>query len=193
MIWIFLTVFILLLILIILPLFAKIQIKCALFMNQKQQIMTVTVYFYRLKLVKKYIDLSDETDEDKSIHEALEFSQWISDNFIQKIKDMNDVVTLLFKRIYFHQICWDTQVGTGDASSAGLVSGGIWATKGMIVGLLAVKSNVKCEPDLSVTPLFNQRHFQSEFDCIASVRLGQAMYALLKVIRKFPIKKEAII
>ncbi|WP_164668357.1 DUF2953 domain-containing protein [Virgibacillus doumboii] len=177
---------------IILLLFSKVKVKSAFFLNQQQQTITINIYFYRLRLIRRCIDLS-ETDEDKSIREALEFLHQISNNFVQKIKDMNDIFTILFRRIHFHQLNWRTHVGTGEASMAGVASGGIWAIKGMLIGVLAEKSNFDCEPSLTVTPLFNHRQFQSEFDCIVSIRIGQAMYALLKVIRKFPVKKEAII
>ncbi|MBP1947808.1 DUF2953 domain-containing protein [Virgibacillus litoralis] len=178
---------------IILILFSKIKVNSTVILNQEKQTAFIAVYFYRIRLMNKLIDLSEESYEDKSIREILKLLHSYSNNFLQKIKDLNDVATILLKRIYFQKLNWNTHFGTGDASSAGMVSGGIWGTKGLILGLINAKSNIKCDPVISVVPLFNQKYIESKFDCIVSIRIGQAIYGILKVIRKYPVNKEAII
>lgn len=178
---------------IILLLFSKVKMVNTVILNQEKQTVLIAVYFYRIKLMNRMIDLSDESYEEKSIRETLKLLHNYSENFLQKMSDLNDVTTILLERLYFHKLSWNTHFGTGEASATGMVSGGIWGTKGMILGLIYAKSNLKCDPSISVVPLFNQRYIESKFDCIVSVRIGQAIYGSIKVIRKDPSKKEAII
>ncbi len=189
--FIFLISFIL--VMVILLLFSKVKVVNTVILNQKKQTVLIAVYFYRIKLMDRLIDLSDGSYEEKSIRETLKLLHTYSENFLQKVNDLNDVITILLGRLYFHKLSWNTHFGTGEASATGMISGGIWGTKGMILGLIYAKSNLKCEPSISVVPLFNQRYIESKFDCIVSVRIGQAIYGIIKVIRKYPSKKEAII
>lgn len=180
-------------ILLILFLYTKIKVITNVILNHHQQTVLISVYILRVRLMRRSIDLSEGQREEKSFQEIIDYLHSTSQNIVQKMKDLNNAGTIILNRLCFHQIGWSTQVGTGEASTAGIVTGGIRATKGLIIGLLSVKSNFKCEPSISVTPIFNQKQIQSKFDCIVSIRIGQAIYALLKVIRKFPEKKEAII
>ncbi|SDQ42748.1 DUF2953 domain-containing protein [Virgibacillus salinus] len=183
-----------LMLVIILTLFSKIKVISTVILNQEKQTALIAVYFYRIRLMNKLIDLSsEESNEEKSIREILKLLHSYSNNLLQRMKDLNDVVTILLNRINFHKLSWNTHFGTGEASAAGMVSGGIWGTKGLILGLIYAKSNLKCDPVITVVPLFNQKYIESKFDCIVSIRIGQAIYGILKVIRKYPAKKEAII
>ncbi|MFB4166742.1 DUF2953 domain-containing protein [Virgibacillus sp. JSM 102003] len=178
---------------IILLLFSKIKVINTVIVNQDKQTVLIVVYFYRIKLMDRMIDLSDQSYEEKSIRETLKLLHNYSENFLQKMNDVNDVVTIMLGRIYFHKLTWSTHFGTGEASATGMASGGIWGMKGIILGIIYAKSNLICDPSISVVPLFNQKYIESKFDCIVSVRIGQAIYGIIKVIRKYPSKKEVIV
>ncbi|WP_171046249.1 DUF2953 domain-containing protein [Lentibacillus cibarius] len=129
---------------------------------------------------------------EQSFQETLTIIHKFSKNFSEKMKDVNTAVSVVLKRIRFHSISWKTDVGTGKADTTGMVTGGIWGMKGMVIGLLTSKSTLVTEPSIVVTPFFNQRKISSVFDCMITIRVGQAIYAFLKFIRKLPGKREAI-
>ncbi|WP_174614047.1 DUF2953 domain-containing protein [Virgibacillus ihumii] len=128
-----------------------------------------------------------------SVEQSVELFQTTSRNLIHIVKAYRDAATILLKRFTFQRFYWKTEFGTGKADGTGLATGGIWASKGFLTGYFANKSTFKSEPSISVIPYFNRKCFRSELECIVSIRVGQAMYALLKVIRKIPFKKEAVI
>lgn len=179
--------------LIVLLLYSRLMITLQIIMQTDCQYFVLTVYFYGIRLIKKQVDLTNQEDGELSVDEGITYLRSASKDIFQKLKRFNEIVTIVFKRLVFHKFSWSTQVGTGKASSAGITAGSIWSAKGMIIGLISMKSKFKQEPIISVVPFFNQMRFQSKFDCMVSIRIGQAMYALLKVLRKLPFRsKQAI-
>lgn len=177
----------------ILILFSRIKIFCSITLDEKVQTLYLAVYFYRARLLERSVNLLEEADQEQSLQEALSLWHQLSQNFIQRLKDFHDMTTLVLERLRFHSISWQTNVGTGKAHSTGIVIGGIWSAKGTVLGLLAAKSQFYCKPSIDVSPLFNQKQFKSRFDCMISIRIGQSIYAILKIIRKLPAKREAVI
>ncbi|SHF79282.1 Protein of unknown function [Ornithinibacillus halophilus] len=105
--------------------------------------------------------------------------------------------TKLFKeamqQINIKKLDWKTAIGTGDASSTGIVTGSLWMVKGTIIGALHEITNLNKQPSIEMIPNFQQKLLQSKIDCIVSIRIGKAIYMFLKVMRNFPVKKEAYI
>ncbi|TRM12960.1 DUF2953 domain-containing protein [Lentibacillus cibarius] len=173
-------------------LYSNLKIVCSVTLNQEEQTLYLAVYLYRIRLMKRSIDLTEEPVPEQSFQETLTIIHKFSKNFSEKMKDVNTAVSVVLKRIRFHSISWKTDVGTGKADTTGMVTGGIWGMKGMVIGLLTSKSTLVTEPSVVVTPFFNQRKISSVFDCMITIRVGQAIYAFLKFIRKLPGKREAI-
>ncbi|RYG74926.1 DUF2953 domain-containing protein [Lentibacillus lipolyticus] len=169
---------------------SRVKAVCSVTLNQEEQTLYLAVYLYRLRLLRRSIDLMEHSDQEQSFQETLSQLHQLSHNGVQKIRDMHTAATIIFDRILFHQITWNTEAGTGKADTTGMVTGGIWGVKGMVIGLLASKSTFVREPSISVTPFFNQQRIRSVFDCMISIRVGQAIYAFLKIIRKLPAKRE---
>ncbi|WP_175631907.1 DUF2953 domain-containing protein [Virgibacillus siamensis] len=155
--------------------------------------MEIKVYFYGIRLLGKTLDLSEPKTMDMSIRQSIELFQTTGSNLLHKLNVYHELTVMLLKRLYFRKLLWETGVGTGKADSTGFATGGIWTCKGLLAGYLTDKSNFKERPHIQVIPYFNRAYFQSEMECIVSIRIGQAMYALLKVVRKIPVKKEAVI
>ncbi|QKY69689.1 DUF2953 domain-containing protein [Lentibacillus sp. CBA3610] len=178
----------------ILLLLSRIKVVCSVTLNPNLQTLYLAVYVYRIRLLERSIDLSEaDTDQEQSFQEVLSLLHKSSRNFIQKIRNFYEVATLVLERLRFHSLSWHTEVGTGKAHTTGMVTGGIWSVQGTVIGLLSAKSHLDCKPSIEVTPFFNQKRIDSKFDCMFSIRIGQAIYALLKIIRKLPAKREAVI
>ncbi|TFJ92551.1 DUF2953 domain-containing protein [Lentibacillus salicampi] len=174
-------------------LYSRIKVVSSITLNQEKQTIRITCYFYRIRLLERSIDLTEETDQTLSFQETSSLLHKASRDFVQKIKDFHQAATLILERLQVHEIAWKTDVGTGQAHTTGMAAGGIWSTKGAVLGVLSAKSHLHCKPSIVVTPLYNQKWIGSTFDCMISIRAGQAIYALLKIIRIFSVKREAII
>ncbi|ALX48366.1 DUF2953 domain-containing protein [Lentibacillus amyloliquefaciens] len=183
-----------LIILIAAVLLSRIKIDCSVLFDQNQQTLDLAVYYFRIRIFKRTVDLSEETNnQDQSLDETLTLLHKMSENFIQRLKSYHDMTTIILERLRFERFSWVTEVGAGKAPITGVLTGGIWSVKGMITGLLSSKSHFDHKPLLEVIPLFNQKQIDSKVDCMITIRTGQAIYALLKFIRKDPKNQEAII
>src|SRR5699024_2298296 len=87
----------------------------------------------------------------------------------------------------------NTHIGTGDASTTGIAAGGVWITKGMIVGFISQQSNLVCRPNTTVKTYFQYKYIQTNIHCIVSIRIGQAITVFLKAMRKDAVQKEELI
>ncbi|GAA0600715.1 hypothetical protein GCM10009001_16500 [Virgibacillus siamensis] len=168
-------------------------ITCQAVFQKDCQKVVVSVQFYRIKIFSRTVHLSEQETVEMSVEQSVELFQSTGTNLINSVKAYHDAATILLKQLTFREYYWKTEFGTGKADATGLASGGIWAIKGYLTGYVSNKSTFKNKPSISVTPYFNRICFRSELECIVSIRIGQAMYALLKVIRKVPFKKEAVI
>ncbi|MFD1362266.1 DUF2953 domain-containing protein [Lentibacillus salinarum] len=178
----------------IILLYSKIIVTGSVTINKQKQTMEVTVYFCHIRLMERSINLmNEEPDQTHSFHDTLTMIHNISRHFVQKINGFHEVSTLILERLHVHELTWHTEIGTGKAHTTGMAAGGIWGAKGAAVGILSAKCHLKCQPSIVVTPFFNQKRIDSAVDCMISIRAGQAIYALLKIIRKLPAKREAAI
>ncbi|WP_010532383.1 DUF2953 domain-containing protein [Lentibacillus jeotgali] len=175
-------------------LYSRIKVFGSITLNQEKQVIWVACYFYRIRLLERSIDLTEEEPEhEKSFQETVSLLHKGSQNIIQKARISHEIVTLILERLRFHDFSWQTEVGTGKAHTTGMAVGGIWSAKGAVAGMLSAKSHFHCRPSMTVTPVYNQKRIHSAINCMISIRTGQAIYALLKIIRKYSVKQEAII
>ncbi|MGY0693061.1 DUF2953 domain-containing protein [Virgibacillus sp. FSP13] len=199
MIWIIISLFIIICIVLIL---SKIYIIVSLEYLEDKQILHAYIKLYGIRIFKRRIDLSkldtsnswENTFKDKNFKESLEYIYHVTENFFEMVNDIAMATRIFLNRLSVHKLEWYTNFGTGEASGTGLAAGGIWTVKGYMIGLLDNLSQLKCTPDLQVTPYFQGKFIYSKFDCMVSIRIGQAIHALIKVIRKSSFrKKEALI
>src|SRR5690625_4332656 len=196
-IWILLLGFVLLLFFL---LFSRIYFTCHFTYTQQKQVLLISIYFYRLRLLRREIDVSSHENadtwdiwKDKSFMEGLKHIQKECRAGLEKIRELNSVISLFLQKIRFHDFNWHTHIGTGDASTTGIAAGGAWITKGMIVGFISQQSNLVCKPKTTVKTHFQYKYIQTNADCIVSIRIGQAITVFLKAKRKEAIQKEALI
>ncbi|WP_409270920.1 DUF2953 domain-containing protein [Neobacillus sp. SCS-31] len=87
------------------------------------------------------------------------------------------------KAVTVRQFEWSTAAGAGDAALTGIVSGAIWAAKGIIIGLLSETVNLKASPAISVTPYFQYRISATMLTCMFTFRAGKAISAGIKIYK----------
>jgi hypothetical protein len=199
LIWILvLTVIIVLLLLILL---LQINIAIKYWYQKESHFLTIQVTILKLRVIQRKINLQEQSrEEDTKLGDII---REIKSN--QDIEGFNELVTYIRKRLnqakravlaflnvlYIHQFKWKTYFGTGDASSTGIASGGIWMVKSTMLGFFYELVKFKCEPQLSVLPYFQQKGFRTEIECIVSFRLGKAIYTVMHVLRNSNVKKQA--
>ncbi|MDQ0111585.1 DUF2953 domain-containing protein [Paenibacillus harenae] len=76
---------------------------------------------------------------------------------------------------------WNTSVGTGDAMWTAMTTGFVWSVKTGVIGILSQMVKLKAEPQMAVSPNYEQPYFSTEWSCSAKIRFGHAVLAGLKL------------
>lgn len=191
MLWILVAV----VLIIILFIYSQITISSIITYTPNEQFCLITFSIYRIRLYKKKMNITLENRDAKEVIKDVDFDsfQEIVREGLQLLRKVNPIINSMLQNTHVHKLKWQTSGGTGDASTTGIATGGVWAIKGVVIGIIAEKSNMKCKPIIQVNPHFQYKHFLSTFDCMISLRLGKAMYALLKMTRVLARKEKALI
>jgi len=157
--------------------------------------------FLSLTVVRVWVNYSRQGRNDKL---ALGFSAWyglINYNFElpkvevekrkwrtvinikTKFEKKNVVFFYLLKKVRLRRLTWHTEIGTGDPSQTGLLTGVVWGLKGLILTafnrLLAPGS---AGPVVEIWPSFDKACFNTALDCAFDVRLYHLFITGLKYL-----------
>lgn len=206
MIWL-LVVLMILLLLFTLIIFTKLTIQIDYFHhNDNDDLMLEFRIWFGLIKFKKHIPLikiddnspsivvksnspkqPQETSTDKNVHQIK------PSDIVRNLKNVRELLTHVFnlkvvvrkfmKKVSVKKLEWHTIIGVGDAAITGMVSGGLWAIKGSIIGLLSHFLKLREMPHLTVTPHFQQAIIQTRITCIFQFRIGNAILAGMKMIK----------
>ncbi|SJZ63029.1 DUF2953 domain-containing protein [Selenihalanaerobacter shriftii] len=81
------------------------------------------------------------------------------------------------------KLVWKTKFGIKDPAITGMMTGFVWAIKGIIYSFLNQKSKSMAQPDFEVKPNFNQvNELEIKFESIFSLWLGNIIITGLKII-----------
>jgi hypothetical protein len=197
MTWIIASLTLVLLIVIILILKLKIRIYYCYQKNNHH--LQINVYLVKLRVFQRKVNLSQHAPKDYSklvdLFQDMKEEEFVGvkqllNNAIEQMKEAKRMLLIMMSSIVFHHFTWKTHFGTGDASSTGVATGGVWMIKGTLLGAVYELSNFKCEPKLMVTPHFQQKGFYSEVDCMVSIRLGKAIHTAVRLIRNSNVNRE---
>ncbi len=189
-----------LLILIVIVLILKLKIRIYYCYQKNNHHLLIDVYLAKLRMFQRKVNLSEHTPKDYSklvdVLQDMKDEEFVGlknllNNAIEQIKEAQKMLRIMMSSIVFHHFSWKTHFGTGDASSTGIVIGGVWMMKGTLLGAVYDLSNFKCEPTLMVTPHFQQKGLYSEVDCMVSIRLGKAIQTAVRLIRNSNVNREA--
>ncbi|RSK53039.1 DUF2953 domain-containing protein [Bacillus canaveralius] len=108
-------------------------------------------------------------------------------NDVKKLLDemgqLHRILKNFLKQIAIKHLEWHSVVGVGDAASTAVLTGGIWALKGSIIGMISSYMKLKMMPVLSIAPGFQQVISETSFTCMLQFRIGHAMVAGIKMIK----------
>ena len=80
--------------------------------------------------------------------------------------------------LHCEQLHWKTVYGSEDAAVTGIVTGMLWTVKSLIITRLKKHVIVKNKPVFTVKSIFGHNHFNVDFQCIFSIRLGNVINAV---------------
>lgn len=167
-------------------LFSKIYIRIAYSFVNNEQTGTITISFFKIPIYKKSIQ---PDEEQHSILQFIKNENSISDLlqegkvFLRSLKLTAPAMYWVLQKLAIHQFSWHTFVGAGEASSTGILSGGVWSIKGVLIAFLKETCRVACSFQVGVNPYFQAKVFNSKVDMKVSIRLSQAIRGGVKILR----------
>ncbi|MEC5421919.1 DUF2953 domain-containing protein [Virgibacillus sp. C22-A2] len=191
MLWLFLVFLILLFII----LFSRVYFTCNFTYTPNERFIGITATVLRIPIFTKRVPINENNTDVTELIGELNYDNLSAriHHSIHMMRKVNSYTNTILKKSQFHKLVWITRGGTGDASTTGIATGGTWTVKYMLIGILKERSNLVCKPVVEVIPHYQNRFFQSNFDCMISIKIGHAIHALIKVIRLYPIKNKAVI
>jgi hypothetical protein len=199
MFWIALVILIILLFIILLLLHITIQVHYCY--DQETHELVIKLYLIKIRVFQRRINLKEHVQDEyldlldilQAEHQGfnLKHMKQMFENIVKELKLAKQLLFFVLRNLTFRQFDWKTHFGTGEASSTGVASGGVWMIKGTLLGTLSTHSNMNCQPKIAVIPYFQQRGIRSEIDCIVTIRLGKAIHTAMHLLRKISVNKEA--
>lgn len=102
---------------------------------------------------------------------------------LKRVRGLHRIIRRLLARTEVKQFEWETQIGTGDAASTGMLAGSILGMKGGLLGLLSTYFDFRVMPSYRVIPVFRGKAADTRIFCIFQVRAGHAITAGVRMIR----------
>jgi len=102
---------------------------------------------------------------------------------LQHVIGLHNIVRKLLKKVQVHQFIWHSVFGCGNAAHTGILTGSAWALKGSMIGGLTTYLHFNVMPIYSITPDFQKSAASTYISCIFRVRLGDAIWAGIKLFR----------
>ncbi|MYL44779.1 DUF2953 domain-containing protein [Virgibacillus halodenitrificans] len=178
MLWVVLISFLTIILLSLL--IAKINLQLHLAYSDKDQYLYMEFFIFNLKLYKKKMlfRLTSEGNSMELNNYPIKLNEWK-----EILQSSSKLLSIILSNISIKKLKWKTAGGMGEACVTGTVTGLVWSLKGIILGQLVEKSNMRCEPSIYVEPYFQQTFFQTELTCMISFRIGKAIHVFFKGLR----------
>ncbi|MBB6452119.1 hypothetical protein HNQ94_000540 [Salirhabdus euzebyi] len=163
----------------------------------------VQLKFWKIIKIEREIPLEVEEEEDGDTKVKIKIEKndnnekkhtFSLEKIVKRLKDFEKLIRTILKslpvivkftkKIRVHSFQWKTYIGSTDASLTGIAIGSLWAIKGSMVGAIGQFTKLLNYPNLSITPVFQRNIFETNIQCMISFRIGQAIYAILKIVRQ---------
>jgi hypothetical protein len=95
--------------------------------------------------------------------------------------DNYSLIVFAAKRLVVEKLDWHSSIGTNDAMYTALGTGGIWAIKGILTGLLSSRTRLQ-DINLQVEPDFDSTRFNSRLYCILKMRIAHIILIALHYV-----------
>jgi len=110
---------------------------------------------------------------------------------MQLTYDLRGIVSDSLSKVRLLEWKWRTSVGTEDAVWTALATGFVWSAKSAITGIVSQVMTLAAPPQLEVTPQYNKAAFKTEWSCKANIRLGYALLALMRLVKRMKKNKRS--
>ncbi|TDQ39104.1 DUF2953 domain-containing protein [Aureibacillus halotolerans] len=174
-----------------------VRIQCMYKREEKNDIFEVTIVMWRFIRIKKKIPmlavsenepaLVAEVDGKKekktkliSIDDAIQRIEEIH-KLVLRITGMRKIARRFLKHLQIVKFEWKSEVGTGDAATAGVAAGAAWSIKGVVLGMLSTFLTLKCPPVIHVWPNFQRPCLNMYLNCMVSFKIGHAIKTLVSL------------
>jgi len=93
------------------------------------------------------------------------------------------------RKLVVKELQWETRLGAGDAARTAIITGGVWAIKGSVIGYLSSLTHLQ-ELHIQVIPDYSLRaNLSTRLYCIFQMRIANiilvAIYILIWIVRGF--------
>ncbi|CQR48135.1 hypothetical protein BN1058_02483 [Paraliobacillus sp. PM-2] len=167
----------------IFSIFLPVKLQCKLAYNEELILsMKITIaYIPILTYDKQWNGTTDHASMDLEVltEKIKMYKNGMNEN--KKINMPGIRIIKHLKKITLEIIQWDTTIGMEDAASTGIFTGLLWSIKGSLLAILDQSFHLKEVPVIQVHSDFEKLTFQSTYECIFSLRLGQAIYTFRKI------------
>ncbi|MBP1915377.1 hypothetical protein J2Z23_002335 [Lederbergia galactosidilyticus] len=125
----------------------------------------------------------DETEQEI----PLQFSSLWDEvkNIPRNIRPFRRIINQFLMKIKINQFEWKTTIGLGDAADTGVATGVIWSLKGTLISWLRNYLSFLKNPVLIVQPNYQQTAFESNFQCMMKIKVGNAMVTAYKLAKEW--------
>jgi hypothetical protein len=91
------------------------------------------------------------------------------------------IIDKILMSVTCEKFYWKTVYGSEDAANTGIITGLLWAGKAFIINRL--KRHIFCmeKPIIAVNPIFGHNHFDIDFQCIFSIKLGNVIKTIKSI------------
>ncbi|KUP06679.1 hypothetical protein Q73_11030 [Bacillus coahuilensis m2-6] len=137
------------------------------------------------KVKKPKAGKEETTKDEKKKITPKEFLNSLSDakELLIHVYGLHRIIRSFLKKVTVKDLLWNTKMGTGDAASTGMVTGGIWTVKSSIVSWISRSMRLQDMPLIHVEPCFQQKMVITEFRCMIQFRIGNAILAGAKLLK----------
>ena len=124
-----------------------------------------------------------EQREHQSIFKKIRADAQIVKDLLRLFNDSKHTLRKFLKKTVVHEFSWVSSIGAGDAALTGKLIGATWSIKGIVQMLVYQFFTVRCRPCFNVEGLYNNRMISTEFNCIFSIRVGDAILTAIQLLR----------
>ena len=179
----------LLIILIVSFIFLPVRINTQLCISKHKQSIFLSVSILKIKVYERVWQLNETMNtslNDEFLTELLSSSnekkiRYAVNGIIQYFRMINEIGKPIVKTLKVYKLEWITHFGTGDASSTGIISGSLWAIKGVAKQYTYLFENLLCEPKINLIPCYQSKIFKTNVTCIFSIKIMKVIVILIKL------------
>ena len=178
-------------------LFSRMHVEIAFTYNEKDKELLVSIQWLRLIKFNKTISFADleeqlkEENDDFDLEEKLK--SFNDDNeqdqsLMQKFnlaKHLLPEFKKMLKSIRLDQLEWVTSLGLKHADQTAMLTGLLYAVKGMVSSFFITMMQNETHPKMTVTPIYVKPTYETEVKCIFSFKIGQIMRDMFRILLQY--------